>query len=135
MTSTAARNAVWNLRSGGDQVAFRHAGGGEDLPRAAAVAGERLAVLQPLVVVGVGEHQVAILEHVDHVVGHGLAQRRAVAHDMIDVLKEGNLVFSYADNDKWLSRAQSFSCDGRSAGQILAAARRPDNSNLVAAAP
>ena len=63
------------------------------------------------------------------------ALRQAVAHDMIDVLKEGNLVFSYADNDKWLSKAQSFSCDGRSAGQILAAARRPDNSNLVAAAP
>ena len=62
------------------------------------------------------------------------ALRQAVAHDMIDVLKEGNLVFSYADNDKWLENGKSFACDGRSARQILAAARMPEG-NLVAAAP
>jgi len=66
------------------------------------------------------------------------ALRQAVAHDMIDVLKDGNLVFSYADNDKWLERGKSFACDGRSAQQILAAARMPARmpaGNLVAAAP
>ena len=62
------------------------------------------------------------------------ALRQAVAHDMIDVLKDGNLVFSYADNDKWLENGKSFACDGRSARQILAAARMPEG-NLVAAAP
>lgn len=62
------------------------------------------------------------------------ALRQAVARDMIDVLKDGNLVFSYADNDKWLEQGKSFACDGRSAGQILAAARGPEG-NLVAAAP
>ena len=62
------------------------------------------------------------------------ALRQAVAHDMIDVLKDGNLVFSYADNDKWLENGTSFACDGRSARQILAAARMPEG-NLVAAAP
>ena len=64
------------------------------------------------------------------------ALRQAVARDMIDVLKDGNLVFSYADNDKWLEQGKSFACDGRSAGQILAAARAAaPEGNLVAAAP
>jgi hypothetical protein len=53
---------------------------------------------------------------------------------MIDVLKDGNLVFSYADNDAWLEHGTSFACDGRSASTILAAARAPEG-NLVAAAP
>ena len=67
------------------------------------------------------------------------ALRQAVAHDMIDVLKDGNLVFSYADNDAWLEHGTSFACDGRSASTILAAARAPEDNlaegNLVAAAP
>jgi hypothetical protein len=62
------------------------------------------------------------------------ALRQAVAHDMIDVLKDGNLVFSYADNEKWLENGKSFACDGRDARRILAAARMPEG-NLVAAAP
>jgi hypothetical protein len=62
------------------------------------------------------------------------ALRQAVARDMIDVLKDGNLVFSYADNDAWLAQGTSFACDGRSASTILAAARAPQG-NLVAAAP
>ena len=62
------------------------------------------------------------------------ALRQAVARDMIDVLKDGNLVFSYADNDAWLEHGTSFACDGRSASTILAAARAPEG-NLVAAAP
>jgi len=67
------------------------------------------------------------------------ALRQAVARDMIDVLKDGNLVFSYADNDAWLEHGTSFACDGRSASTILAAARAPEahlpEGNLVAAAP
>lgn len=62
------------------------------------------------------------------------ALRQAVARDMIDVLKDGNLVFSYADDARWLEQGSSFACDGRSARQILAAARAPEG-NLVAAAP
>jgi hypothetical protein len=63
------------------------------------------------------------------------ALRTAVAHDVIDVLKGGNLVFSYADNDAWLQHGKSFACDGRSAREVLAAAREPaTNANLVAAA-
>ena len=63
------------------------------------------------------------------------ALRQAVAHDVIDVLKGGNLLFSYADNDPFLQKGRSFACDGRDARQILASARRPANDNLVAAAP
>ncbi|TAK39241.1 MAG: murein L,D-transpeptidase catalytic domain family protein [Lysobacteraceae bacterium] len=63
------------------------------------------------------------------------ALRQAVARDMIDVLKGGNLLFSYADDAKFLAKGQSFACDGRSANQILAAARSPQSGNIVAAAP
>ena len=63
------------------------------------------------------------------------ALRQAVAHDVIDVLKGGNLLFSYANNDPFLQKGRSFACDGRDARQILASARRPANDNLVAAAP
>src|SRR5690606_10816737 len=62
---------------GGDQVALRRARGGQDLLGVAAVAGERTALLQPARVVGVREHQVAVLEHVDHLACDVLAQRRA----------------------------------------------------------
>lgn len=64
------------------------------------------------------------------------ALRQAVARDVIDVLKDGQLVFSYADDDRFLAEGQSFACDGRSANQILAAARAPrETGNIVAAAP
>lgn len=62
------------------------------------------------------------------------ALRQDVAREMIDVLKDGNLVFSYADDARWLEQGRSFACDGRDARQILAAARAPEG-NLVAAAP
>ena len=64
------------------------------------------------------------------------ALRQAVARDMIDVLKGGNLLFSYADDAQFLAKGQSFACDGRSANQILAAARVPESGNtILAAAP
>ena len=63
------------------------------------------------------------------------ALRQAVARDMIDVLKGGQLLFSYADDADFLAKGQSFACDGRSANQILAAARSPQSGNIVAAAP
>ena len=63
------------------------------------------------------------------------ALRQAVARDMIDVLKGGNLLFSYADDARFLAQGQSFACDGRSAHQILAAARGMESGNIVAAAP
>jgi len=65
------------------------------------------------------------------------ALRQAVAREMIDVLKDGNLVFSYADDADWLEHGTSFACDGRDARQILAAARTPAGQpgNRVAAAP
>ena len=62
------------------------------------------------------------------------ALRQAVARDMIDVLKGGNLLFSYADDAQFLAKGQSFACDGRSANQILAAARVPEPGNTVLAA-
>ena len=62
------------------------------------------------------------------------ALRQDVAREMIDVLKDGNLVFSYADDARWLEQGRSFACDGRDAREILAAARAP-KGNLVAAAP
>ena len=51
------------------------------------------------------------------------ALREQVAKIVIDDLKQRQLVFSYADDADWLRRGRSFACDGRSAGQILAAAR------------
>src|SRR5690606_22431063 len=67
------------LRRGGDDVPAlaRRAGRGQDLVRAPPVAGERLALGEELVVVGVGEHELAVLEPVDHLAGDRLAQRRA----------------------------------------------------------
>lgn len=66
------------------------------------------------------------------------ALRQAVAREMIDVLKDGHLVFSYAEDDAWLDNGTSFACDGRDARQIVAAARMPattSQGNRVAAAP
>lgn len=51
------------------------------------------------------------------------ALREQVAKIVIDDLKQRQLVFSYADDAEWLRRSRSFACDGRSAGQIIAAAR------------
>lgn len=51
------------------------------------------------------------------------ALREQVARVVIDELKQRNLIFAYADDAAWLQRGRSFACAGRSAAQILAAAR------------
>ncbi len=53
------------------------------------------------------------------------ALREQVARVVIDDLKQRQLVFHYANDAAWLQRGRSFACDGRSASQILAAARAP----------
>ncbi len=63
------------------------------------------------------------------------ALREQVARVIIDDLKQRHLVFHYANDAAWLQRGRSFACDGRSASQILAAARnRPDRGNNMTAA-
>lgn len=51
------------------------------------------------------------------------ALREQVAKVVIDSLKQHQLLFSYADDAAFLQRGRSFACDGRSAAQIIAAAR------------
>ena len=51
------------------------------------------------------------------------ALRQQVAKVVIDTLKQRQLLFAYADDASFLQRGRSFACDGRSAAQILAAAR------------
>lgn len=51
------------------------------------------------------------------------ALREQVAKVVIDTLKQRQLLFAYANDAAFLQRGRSFACDGRSAGQILAAAR------------
>lgn len=51
------------------------------------------------------------------------ALREQVAKVVIDTLKQRQLLFAYADDAAFLQRGRSFACDGRSAAQILAAAR------------
>ena len=53
------------------------------------------------------------------------ALRQQVARVVIDELKQRQLLFAYADDAQWLQGAKSFACDGRSARQILVAARNP----------
>lgn len=52
------------------------------------------------------------------------ALREGIAKVVIDTLKQEQLLFAYADDASWLQRGRSFACDGRSARQILAAARQ-----------
>ena len=55
---------------------------------------------------------------------HGCpALRQQIARVVIDELKDRQLLFAYADDAQWLQHARSFACDGRSARQILVAAR------------
>ncbi|WP_103073939.1 murein L,D-transpeptidase catalytic domain family protein [Solilutibacter silvestris] len=55
---------------------------------------------------------------------HGCpALSQGIARRVIDTMKGKQLLFSYANDTAWLHRGQSFACDGRSADQILAAAR------------
>lgn len=51
------------------------------------------------------------------------AVREQVAKVVIDALKQRQLLFAYADDAAFLQRGRSFACDGRSAAQIIAAAR------------
>lgn len=56
---------------------------------------------------------------------HGCpAVRQSIARVLIDDLKQRQLLFAYADDADWLQHGRSFACDGRSAGQIIAAARQ-----------
>ncbi len=55
---------------------------------------------------------------------HGCpALSQGIAHQVIDTLKGRQLLFSYANDAAWLQNGQSFACDGRSAREILTAAR------------
>lgn len=55
---------------------------------------------------------------------HGCpALNQGIARRVIDTMKGKQLLFSYANDAAWLHRGQSFACDGRSAEQIVAAAR------------
>ena len=51
------------------------------------------------------------------------ALREQIAKLVIDDLKQRQLVFAYAEDAGFLQRGRSFACDGRSAAQIIAAAR------------
>lgn len=62
------------------------------------------------------------------------ALREGIAKVVIDTMKQQQLLFAYADDATWLQRGRSFACDGRSARQILAAARQaiPGGSVMTA---
>jgi hypothetical protein len=62
------------------------------------------------------------------------ALRPQVAHAVIDTLKDGQLLFAYADEADWLSGSRWFGCSGRNARQILASARRAGGGGLHMAA-
>jgi hypothetical protein len=65
------------------------------------------------------------------------ALREGIATVVIDNLKQRQLLFAYANDAEFLQRGRSFACDGRSAGQILAAARgeeRPGGGAIAAVA-
>jgi hypothetical protein len=53
------------------------------------------------------------------------AVRPEVAKPMIDTLKQGQLVFAYAKNDKWLKGSRFLGCSGAAA---LVRGGRPDTS-------
>lgn len=63
------------------------------------------------------------------------ALRPQVAREVIDTIKEDQLVFAYYPDDPWLTSSRYFGCGGRNAGQILADARNePASSGAVARA-
>ncbi|WP_222566225.1 murein L,D-transpeptidase catalytic domain family protein [Novilysobacter antarcticus] len=51
------------------------------------------------------------------------ALRPQVAREVIDTIKNDQLVFAYYPDDPWLKGSRFFGCGGRTAGQILADAR------------
>lgn len=62
------------------------------------------------------------------------ALRPQVARAVIDTLKQGQLLFAYADEAEWLSGSRWFGCSGRNAREILASARRTGGGGFLAAA-
>ena len=63
------------------------------------------------------------------------ALRPQVARQVIDTLKQGQMLFAYADEAEWLSGSRYFGCSGRNAREILASARaRGGGSGQVATA-
>ncbi|WP_425476506.1 murein L,D-transpeptidase catalytic domain family protein [Aerolutibacter daejeonensis] len=56
------------------------------------------------------------------------AVRPEVAKPMIDTLKQGQLVFAYAKNDKWLKGSRFLGCSGAAA---LVRGGRPDTTSMV----
>jgi hypothetical protein len=63
------------------------------------------------------------------------ALRPQVAREVIDTLKQGQLLFAYADEAAWLSGSRYFGCSGRNAREILASARaRGGGSGQIATA-
>ena len=54
------------------------------------------------------------------------ALRPQVARAVIDTIKQDQLLFAYYPDDAWLAGSRWFGCSGRSARDILAAARGPD---------
>ena len=64
------------------------------------------------------------------------ALRPQVARAVIDALKQGQMLFAYADEAAWLSGSRYFGCSGRNAREILASARgmRGGAGNVATAA-
>lgn len=61
------------------------------------------------------------------------AVRPQVARQVIDTLKQGQLLFAYADEAAWLSGSRWFGCSGRNARDILAHARGQVGGGALAA--
>jgi len=59
------------------------------------------------------------------------ALRQQVAREVIDTLKNQQLLFSYYPDDAWLKRSRYFGCSGRSANEIYAAARKGSERGLA----
>ena len=57
------------------------------------------------------------------------ALRPQVAREVIDSLKQGQMLFAYADEAEWLSGSRYFGCSGRNAREILASARTQDGGS------
>lgn len=51
------------------------------------------------------------------------ALRRAVAAKVINIMKDKQLVFSYANDNNWLHSSRFFGCNGQTVAQIMASAR------------
>ena len=51
------------------------------------------------------------------------ALRLAVAAKVINIMKDKQLVFSYANDNNWLHSSRFFGCNGQTVAQIMASAR------------